>query len=317
MTEIEIAMLRYLWSLNASSGGSSINWREWATEEGFDISDADNAFYLLKERDLVDAAGAGSYVELTIFGQKFVEDNQLVANDLIAEHLNFRTQFIVALGNARDVYSLNHMFDYREILEETGLSDILFRANIDMLVQGGYVEWVTSGSLKITTYGYDAVRVYRAKAALVSELERLQSGTTTTPQQRGHELEKLLEQAASSEGWRVERNARAPGEENDLIISRDLNYFIVSCKWEAAPIGVEAVRNLRDRVTHRPTSRGILMSMSGFAKTSIEDVSARLESAVILLFGPDDIESSLTGEFTELLTEKLHSAMVNRTFPNA
>lgn len=90
---------------------------------------------------------------------------------------------------------------------------------------------------------------------------------------------------------------------------------MASCKWEKSPVGVPSIRDLRERVTHRASSRGILFSMSGFTATAEALAHERLDSAVILLFGPNDCEWALAGKLTELIESKLHQAMVLRELP--
>ena len=139
-------------------------------------------------------------------------------------------------------------------------------------------------------------------------------GEGITPQKRGHELERLLEVVLLKEGWQVERNTRAPGEENDLIFHRDFDYFILSAKWEKATIETGPVRDLRDRVTARAGTRGALVSMSGFSQNATNLARERMESAMILFFGPEDIGATfLKGEsLSELIKKKMRSLVIEK-----
>lgn len=313
LNDIQKALFVALWHLHAEHGPAGMNWREWAQEEGHDVEAVDRAFDELSEQGLIEAASLGPYAQITMYGFSACEQAGFIDEESLKPHTRFRTDLLVALSKARAEHGLNSAIYWRELVQEMGADEKLFRANEQFLTQAGYMEWMAQ-CLRITAKGERAVQEYLSKRGLLERFEELKESGTVTAQQRGHELEKLLELAALKEGWKVERNARAPGEENDLILSKGFDYFIVSCKWLSAPCEVEDVRNLRDRVIHRPGTRGVLFSMSGFTSGFVGDIERRLSDAIILPFGPEDIENALSGELSSLLQSKFHGVIVNRVF---
>ena len=117
-----------------------------------------------------------------------------------------------------------------------------------------------------------------------------------------------------SEGWEVETNVRAPGEEHDLVLHRHLEYYIMECKWVKETTQPYLLSILRDRTTARIGMRGLFVSMSGFTPEAIKDTADRLEQAMILLFGLQDIEAIVShrSQFSELLKVKFHAAITRR-----
>ena len=295
-------------------GLDGFNWETWAKENGHELDAVDRVYDELRERGLVKSWSQGRNAQITTLGVLACEEYGFVPEGVVEQQQQFRTDFLLALSRRRAEHTVTTTFDPHSIIQEIGADERMFWSMQSILKDNGMIEWAGS-FVRITAIGEQRVQEYLSKLDLLTVLEELKELKGVTPQKRGHELEMLLEHAAIKEGWKVERNARAPGEENDLILSRGFDYFIVSCKWLMNPCGVEEARNLRDRVTHRPTSRGILFSMSGFASTFIDDIAARLGHAVILPFGPEDTEKTLAGQLTSLLQQKLDTAMVNRQFP--
>lgn len=313
MTEIQKAFFIALWHVHAEHGRAGMNWREWAQENGYEGREVDRAYDELAEQGLIEAASLGPYAQITTRGVFECEEAGYIDDEILRPHTKFRTDLLVALSKGRAEHGVNAILDWRSTVAEIENGDKLFRSNEHILADAGYIEWMAQ-SIKITAKGEHAVQEYLSKRGLLEGLEELKTSTTVTPQQRGHELEKLLELAAKKDGWKVERNARAPGEENDLIVSKGFDYFIVSCKWLSKPCEVEDARNLRDRVIHRPGTRGVLFSMSGFTSGFVTDIEGRMSDAIILPFGPEDVGNALSGEFSSLLLSKFHAVIVNRVF---
>lgn len=313
LNDIQKALLVALWHLYAEHWPGRMNWLEWAQEQKHDVEVVHRAFGELSEQRLIEAPLLGPYAQITMYGFSACEQAGFIDEESLRPHTRFRTDLLVALSKARAERGLNSAIHWRELSQGIGADEKLFMANEQFLTQTGYIECVAK-CLRITAEGERAVQEYLSKLGLLERFEELKDSGNVTAQQRGHELEKLLELAAVKEGWKVERNARAPGEENDLILSQGFNYFIVSCKWLSAPCEVEDARNLRDRVIHRPGTRGVLFSMSGFTSGFIGDIERRLSDAIILPFGPEDIENALSGELSSLLQSKFHGVIVKRVF---
>jgi hypothetical protein len=204
------------------------------------------------------------------------------------------------------------MADWRSVRDEVLVDETEFDTNSHFLENLGSLEFTSNMTIAITDRGYAQVGDWRKRTSFAERLSTLQEKEQITFQKRGRELEKLLADVAEYCGWRVDLNTRRPGEEVDIIISRNMKYFIVSAKWERKPIQPKAMRDLRERVTHRHGSVGIFVSMSGFTDEAASYAIERLESAAILLFGPEDVAASLRGELTNIIESKLHQMMTIR-----
>ncbi|MCG9894074.1 MAG: restriction endonuclease [Fimbriimonadaceae bacterium] len=314
LNDIQKALFVALWHVHAEHGPGGMDWQEWSQGQGHDVKAVGRAFDELSELGLVEAASLGPYAQITVYGLSACEQGGFIDEESLKPHTRFRMDLLVALSRVRAEQGLSSAIYWGDLIQDIGADAKLFNANDQFLTQTGYMEWIGQ-SLRITAKGESAVQEYLSKRGLLDRFEELKATGTVTAQQRGHELEKLLELAATSEGWNVVRNARAPGEENDLILSKGFDYFIVSCKWLSGACEVEDARSLRDRVVHRPGTRGVLCSMSGFTAGFEGDIERRLSDAIILPFGPGDIENALSGKLTALLQSKLHGVIVNRVFP--
>jgi hypothetical protein len=155
--------------------------------------------------------------------------------------------------------------------------------------------------MAITPHGMSAVQEWRRRIAVADEYERLRNDDN--PQRRGRKLEPLLRTVVQNEGWEAEANVHAPGEENDLIIHQGREYYIVQCKWEKDPVQRSYFGDLRDRMTSRAGVRGVFVSLSGYTEEAVKDAIDRLETAILLLYGPEDVGRIMRGgtTFTALL----------------
>lgn len=146
----------------------------------------------------------------------------------------------------------------------------------------------------LTPAGKDQHELWEAEAKIEARWRELQACTDMTPQRRGKELEKLLEELAGFQGIDVARSAPAPGEENDLIFTFDFHIFIVSCKWEQDPAKAEYVRSLRARLATRPGSYGLLVSGGGISGDAKTVAQTQTSSGLVVLFGQGDLDRLFT-----------------------
>lgn len=114
----------------------------------------------------------------------------------------------------------------------------------------------------------------------------------------------------------METSVRSNSEENDVIASRDREYYLIECRWTAEKVDSRSVRDLYGKLENRVEIRGIFISMSGFTKDAVEQAIAYLGRRLILLFGPADVRLWLKGEteFEELLNGKYHLAILKKSF---
>lgn len=303
--------LTVLYELYFTTDDKVLNSHEYADQEGLDHDIVTRAEENLRENGLIESPFIDPSVQITIQGIELVEKKGLAEMTLIHHQQQFRIQYLDILATDRDEHGPNWIVDCRGVLEKRQLAEIDLVRNFAYLLEGRYIESMAIGYVRITPYGHRKVDKWRKKVRMLEQFRALKLGSIS-PQKRGHELEILIELAAKEEQWGVEKNVLRPGEEIDLILYRDFDYFLVSSKWEKSAIEVSAVRDLRERINHRPTSRGVLLSMSGFSQNAENYARERLESAVILLFGPNDIERVFNGELTSLLVQKLHIVMTKR-----
>jgi uncharacterized protein (DUF2132 family) len=155
------------------------------------------------------------------------------------------------------------------------------------------------------------------KSSFPSHFENLENLVDTTHQLRGHHLEDLLAEVAEDEGWEVDKRVRSQGQEHDIILHKGFHYFLISCKWESDPIQGKEVELLESRVRSRAsTTGGILFSMSDFTENCIKEAFAKINSARIMLFGSQDVNTIMLNEksLTDFIDEKLERLMHHREF---
>lgn len=165
----------------------------------------------------------------------------------------------------------------------------------------------------LTPEGKEAHESWAIRASIEARWRELQGCTNMTPQQRGHELEKLLEVLCGFHRVLAQRSVRAPGEENDLIISVNFEHFIVSCKWEQQRAKPEYVNSLIGRIGRRAGSRGLLVSGSGFSRNVAPFVQSSTGQGLVVLFGAGDLERLFTFQRSplDLLEERYRLLVVH------
>jgi hypothetical protein len=88
-----------------------------------------------------------------------------------------------------------------------------------------------------------------------------------SPQRRGTELEKIVEDVMRRELLVPARNIVNPGEQLDLAFQLDGQHYLMECRWHLEPQGAPAVRELSAKVARKAEGTfGVLLSMSGFAE---------------------------------------------------
>ena len=103
----------------------------------------------------------------------------------------------------------------------------------------------------------------------------------TEPQAAGRKLNGLMHAVLRAERLSPAGSFFNPGEEIDGAFMLDGNHYLLECKWEAAPVGLPAVRKFKDIVSTKVEGTfGVFLSMSGYVSGIDEKVArgARLNT---------------------------------------
>jgi hypothetical protein len=114
---------------------------------------------------------------------------------------------------------------------------------------------------------------------------------------KGREFEHIIQQLLEASRFRVRRNPRVSRpRQTDLFASHLREDFIVEAKWEAEPLDIGDIDDVRSRLSRTPGHiAALVFSMSGFTKPAISDVAMH-KQRLILLFDRREIERALIGE---------------------
>lgn len=294
-----------------------LNLNDFAADKGISNEQIWKIYEELKEDGLIKMWAMGGLVVPTAIGLSFCEENKLADDAIIRAQNKIRIKILEAYANIYDEHSKDYLVDWEEICRISGVSTQDFQNNIRILMDGGYLEKNTIRAYSISQKGLYSVCGYRKKGARLEAFENLESLTETTPQSRGHQLENILAEVAEDEGWEVDKRVRSQGQEHDIIIHKGFHYFLISCKWEGDRIQGKEVELLESRVRSRASmTGGILFSMSDFTENCIKEAFAKISSARIILFGPQDVKNIMHNEksLTDFIDEKLERLMHHREF---
>jgi hypothetical protein len=312
MSEAEALLLRRLYEAWSSGNGTElVDIGEWSTEAEVDWKLARRAFEKLNEAGFLETMAMGSRVRLTARGVIKAESENHTPSDLSDRNRVVRERILCfCLGDEEEKPRVK----WETLSEKTGEQNGELDRNAMLLSNLGLGGWPVSGYFQLTSAGAKVALRTRALRTRAERFEQLKSGSELTPQQRGHQVEVLLDQVLVGEDWATERNVRAPGEEQDLVVNQGRDYYLLESRWLAAPVEASDVREFYARVTARHGVGGLFFSMSGFTSGSVEWARDRLESCMMLFFGPRDIEGLMVGakRFSDLLANKLHAAITRR-----
>jgi hypothetical protein len=137
------------------------------------------------------------------------------------------------------------------------------------------------------------------------------------PNSRGRAFEDLFCRLLYQNGFDVQKNSRsAKPRQTDLLAEHDNSTFLFELKWLKAPVDIEAVGQIRDRLRRVPRGTiGCICSLSGFTGSLIRDIEAYRHEFDILLFNPFETYSLFAGQTTilELIDEKRKNLKRNGT----
>jgi hypothetical protein len=154
--------------------------------------------------------------------------------------------------------------------------------------------------------------VLRREASLFDEFLRLESETDRA--RRGRSLEPLVARLFKRSHFEVTLGAGAARpRQTDLIARGGRDTYVIETKWRDAPSDVGDVDGLRSRLQRLPGSPvGVLISISGFASSVIEEIERDRRSAVLLIDG-EELRSLLanTLDLRRLLKRKHESLAIH------
>lgn len=285
--------------------------RAYAEEKGIGWELINEIYDELNDEGFFGICCTSMVVEPSVKALIHCETHQLVDPALVEKQNDIRKRILEASvdvhGEKLSPYAYGASGDM--ICERGSISRQDFDNNVGILAYCDYFERQHPLDIwKITDRGKELVRDLRRKRTHLKEFENLKDLIDMNRQARGLKFQKLLAEVIEDEGWKVKEGARPQGKENDIVITKDLiNYFLVSCKWEAEPIQVPVVEHLRSRAQGMVFSTGILVSMSGFTPNSIGEVLQGRTMKEIVLFGREDVGAVFLNEkkFTDLLYEKI------------
>ena len=234
----------------------------------------------------------------------YCEQHQLVDPATVEKLEKIRKRILEACA---DLYEENLSINgeyHADICQRARINWPLFNINIGVLECRDLFEkdrpffqrW------QISKKGRELVKELRKRRSRLAEFEKLKALVGITRQDRGHRIEDLIGEAITDEGWKVSKRVRTEGTEQDLIINKERDYFLCSCKWEKRKIRWTVSSPLLVEVGDARCYAGIMVSMSGF---TIECLRRAREHRTqkILFFGPGDVES-LFSHAEEIFSEK-------------
>ncbi len=258
-----------------------------------------------------------NYYMISAQGIIAIETNQKgdVPCNLVNDNMRIRMAILDAAAENRHENGISNQTGHWETIQHAyfdkavtrGIDIATLNRNDQILSMQGFL---TRGSLcsgfEITNDGLIQHEIWQRKIKNSEEFEALKNGRNYTPQARGRRIEKVLSNSISSDNWKCDTNILSETEEQDLVISRNREYYLAECKWEKKAVGAPYISRLKSKVIKRPGCRGIFFSMSGFADTAIMEAIDQLNMCLIMFFGPSDIQSIIAEEmsFSSLLNQK-------------
>lgn len=270
------------------------------------------AFGVLREGALAEDVAMGGLVRITSWGILAAEEQGLAPAGAVERNVATRKAVLEALA---DVYERSGDWaaeDWRALAQEHDIGEDAFLQNLRLLEDTGLIRGVTLREIQITLAGLDQVAQHRRRATLKDRYDALPQ---MDPQQRGLELEKLLEDLFSFGDWQVERDVRPAGEQVDLIIHREREYYLVEAKWEKDPVEPGRIREFSARLRERPPgTRGLFISMSSYTDEAVKAAQRVLPECLLLFLSRGDIEAILEGQasFDQVLDQKFEMAIKRR-----
>ena len=180
---------------------------------------------------------------------------------------------------------------------------------MEVLKKIGYLDEEEVGCFRLSNSGITKMEEIQSQRKNADEFVRI---SEMEPHSRGRVLQKYLAKILEHEGWSQIEGARTSNEEIDVVLFRDREYYLIECKWEKEPTENSDILKFSGNLINRADVRGIFVSMSGFSKGSEKQIHDFANIRIILLFGPEDINSITyrRAKFDDLLNEKYRELTV-------
>jgi predicted transcriptional regulator len=240
---------------------------------------------------------------LTAQGVIYAEEQRVRDDELLAKNQLIRERLLDALARHRDEYGPDSDMEVAELTLACDSDKPSLLLNQAVLAGLGHTEGERAGPFHITEKGYGVIQEHRRRKSILDEFEEI---NRLAPQPRGRQLQKLIAKVIRGDGWETEEGVLTLGEETDVVIYRNREYYLAQCKWEKARIQPNVIRELHGRLGVRDQACGLIMSMSGFTEGAREWAEKLTGTKYILLFGTQDIIALIhqTATFENLLNLK-------------
>jgi hypothetical protein len=312
LTQTERSLLARLYELSCIGNGTEmLELDAWASDTANPWDEVEWSYRDLSARGWLEKPVTSWGVRLTPDGICATEAVGSAPSDLFAANNHVREEILLFLADKK---SQRQRASHEQLASAVPCDIDAVDRNGLLMAHFGLLTAPISGYFEVTYAGCaEAARAIRVRARL-DRFAELKRGTTFTPQERGHEIEKLIEEVAKADGWESDRRVRGKGEEQDLVLHREREYYLVESKWLREKVEAGGVREFAGRVEARAGVRGLAMSMSGFSMNATDEARTKLSTCMLLLFGPQDVESLVTGKrgFTSLLDAKVHAVVARR-----
>lgn len=114
------------------------------------------------------------------------------------------------------------------------------------------------------------------------------SNDESNPQNRGYELEKMMNDLFELEDLNPKSSFKTTGEQIDGAFVLENTHYLFEVKWHSKPIEKIELVSFADKVTGKlKTTLGLFLSISGFSQDSLTAFQQRQEPSVILMDGAD------------------------------
>lgn len=309
-TEIENKILQYVYNFWETHSGNTI-YALFSEIPEIDKDYLRRIAEKLEEDKLIEGVGTGVSCRITPDGIIETEKRELILIDKVKRYEDIRYKILEAASEAYELEGRYGTFSSSVLIEKHKINKFEFDRNARFLNDSGLIEGEAVGAYTSTSYGREKFKLLERQHFFSKEFTRI---SELTPQTRGIELQRLISKVLEYVGWQQEEGVKTSYEEVDIIIHQNREFYLIECKWEKEPIGTPAVTHLRDKLNRRMGTNGILMSMSGFAKTSCQNIEESTGQNLILLFGKEDIEELISNpnSFEDLLNEKYKELVTRR-----
>jgi hypothetical protein len=256
LTQTEVEFLQELYRTAFTYGLSRLSYQDWCEEKGIDPEESRRCNQRLIDAGVAEATAIGkTMMGITASGIIHLGRNRLADFELAAAQDECRKAILRCGVEEHEKKSSLGLIYVNNLAREVAVPERVLHANLFFL-RDLYVIEFHGLNFRLTDHGLDLAAAVAFHDPIEFRWRELCDGGKMSPQARGHALEEVLASLAESEGLDVETRVRSAGEENDLVISRGHDHFLVSCKWKKKRAPNHFLESLRMRLLKRPGSSG-------------------------------------------------------------